>query len=340
MHLRHLRRRQRVLRRLRRREEEESFRGTTPTTTLPTQPTPTARGGGNTRSATTSRTPTRLAFTLPAADILAEAGSASFLEDGPPRPDTHPHVDDILDAWTLYNLWEHSGAWEALQNDYRIVLSRSMNGGYNNSSSSGGGAGGDGGGKEIHSPNTESATAVTPQEPRLKERMGRTCGNYPQCTKIHGQPDPTTGQVTRLGIKCRDCHAEFYCSKACRETAKLSHRSSCEKKQRDREERREKKAKKVECHTCKQKFPFTRMKKCSRCRQATYCSVECQRNDWDKHKPVCQASAAAATTTTTTTTTTSEAAAQRQRQRATTTTVASGNDETQHQHAGCTRLVQ
>eukprot|EP00980_Cylindrotheca_fusiformis_P010627 scaffold2366_cov115-Cylindrotheca_fusiformis.AAC.1 len=66
-----------------------------------------------------------LSFMLPVNEILAEAGSASFLEDGPPRPETHPHVDDILDAWTLYNLWEHSGAWEALQNDYRIVLSRS-----------------------------------------------------------------------------------------------------------------------------------------------------------------------------------------------------------------------
>lgn len=71
------------------------------------------------------RRPT-LSFSLPAREVLAEAGSASFLEDGPPRPDTHPDADDILDAWTLYNLWEHSGAWEALQNDYRIVLSSSM----------------------------------------------------------------------------------------------------------------------------------------------------------------------------------------------------------------------
>jgi hypothetical protein len=31
---------------------------------------------------------TRLFFTLPASDVLAEAGSASFLEDGPPRPET------------------------------------------------------------------------------------------------------------------------------------------------------------------------------------------------------------------------------------------------------------
>lgn len=258
----------------------------------------TSNGVGRGAGSNGGRT-TRLAFTLPASDVLAEAGSASFLEDGPPRPDTHPHVDDILDSWTLYNLWEHSGAWEALQNDYRIVLSKSMNGGggaddgggggrdggANNAAAAGGGAAtaaaaGVGDSMEDYSPNT-----VTP-EPRLKERMGRSCGN-PQCGKVHGRPDTTTGQVTRLGIKCRDCLAEFYCSKACRETARAAHRTSCERKQRDREERREKKAKKVECHTCKQKFPFTKMKKCSRCRQATYCSVECQRADWETHKSVC-----------------------------------------------------
>jgi hypothetical protein len=29
------------------------------------------------------------------------------------------------------------------------------------------------------------------------------------------------------------------------------------------------------------------MKKCSRCRQATYCSVECQRKAWAEHKAHC-----------------------------------------------------
>jgi len=204
----------------------------------------------------------RLCFTLPASDVLAEAGSASFLEDGPPRPDTHPHVDDILDAWTLYNLWEHSGAWEALQNDYRIVLSRSM-----------------------HADPSEALQQPI-NEPRLKERMGKPCGNS-RCGKVHGTPDAATGEIVRLVIKCRECNSQYYCSKVCREIAKEEHHEDCLQKQKDREERREKKAKKVQCDTCQKKFPYTKMKKCSRCRKATYCSVDCQRLDWQRHRDVC-----------------------------------------------------
>jgi MYND finger len=236
--------------------------------TLTVQPGGGGGAGGVARTPTAGRRSTRLAFTLPARDVLAEAGSASFLEDGPPRPDTHPHLDDILDAWTLYNLWEHSGAWEALQNDYRIVLSRSMHG-----DPSGHGFG-------IDDDEAEPC--------RLKERMGKPCGN-PTCNKVHGRIDAGQEQVVRLAIKCQHCQSEFYCSKACRDAAEPSHREECERKQKDREERREKKAKKVECDTCHQKFPHTKMKKCSRCRHATYCSPECQKLAWDAgHKSECQ----------------------------------------------------
>jgi hypothetical protein len=240
--------------------------------TLTVQPgTGTAGGGGG--GGGMVRRSTRLAFTLPARDVLAEAGTASFLEDGPPRPDTHPHLDDVLDAWTLYNLWEHSGAWEALQNDYRIVLSRSMHADPTGRSS-------------MRNPGMDDDES--PEPCRLKERMGKLCGN-PGCNKVHGRVDDYDGQVTRLAVKCQRCHSEFYCSKACRDAAGPSHSDDCERKQKDREERREKKAKKVECDTCHQKFPHTKMKKCSRCRHATYCSPECQKLAWDAgHKTECQ----------------------------------------------------
>lgn len=224
---------------------------------------------------------TQLAFTLPASDVLAEAGSASFLEDGPPRPDTHPHVDDILDGWTLYNLWEHSGAWEALQNDYRLTLAKSMHADQNNVANN----------NTINNNNShpdydvEDASAAG--EPRLKERMGKKCANK-ECTNIHGRLSELTGEMVRLGIKCRECHSEFYCSKTCRESSKDAHKDNCLRKRREREERREKKAKKVECDTCHKKHPYTRMKKCSRCRSATYCCVQCQKDDWENHKEACQ----------------------------------------------------
>lgn len=242
----------------------------------------TVQPGSSSQNAVSTKN-TRLMFTLPASNVLAEAGSASFLEDGPPRPETHPHVDDILDAWTLYNLWEHSGAWEALQNDYRIVLSRSMQGDAGGGASGGGqedgaagAAGGDG----------EGGAGGQNQQPRLRERLGKACGN-PKCKKVQGKKDRTSGEIIRLTIKCKECFSEFYCSKACREKAKDKHRPDCLAKQQERKERREKKAKKVQCDTCQQKLPYTQMKKCSRCRQATYCSVECQRKAWAEHKAHC-----------------------------------------------------
>jgi len=234
------------------------------------------KGGNGTTTSSAS-----LAFTLPAADVLAEAGSASFLEDGPPRPESHPHVDDILDAWTLYNLWEHSGAWEALQNDYRLTLSRSMHpdgsavgGNSSNTTTNNSGAtdeqtGGGGGTKQ-----------------QQDNRFGRPCGN-PDCSHVHGQIDEH-GDICRLCIKCRECHSEFYCCKACREECHETHLPICHERRQEREERREKKAKKVECDTCGRKFPYTKMKKCSSCRNATYCSVDCQRVDWQSHKYSCK----------------------------------------------------
>lgn len=266
----------------------------------------------------------RLTFNLPAADVLAEAGSASFLDDSPPRPETtlhswhggsnhvngtntnnsttttlSPSFDDILDAWTLYNLWEHAGAWEALQNDYRLVLSRSMHPDHNqnnnpqqnpSSSSSSpsrledGDSGGDAGGHR------SSFSSVSPlDDPRFHDRVGQSCSN-PACGKVHGSLDPddeTT--MVRLAIKCRDCMSAYYCSRACREAHRDPHQLKCRQRQVERDERRrERKAKRVACDTCQLKFPYNKMKKCSRCRLATYCSVECQKGNWDQHKLICK----------------------------------------------------
>lgn len=144
-----------------------------------------------------------ISFTLPAKEVLSEAGSAAFLEDGPQRPKTHPHVEDILDAWTLYNLWEHSGAWEALQNDYRTVLSRSM-----------------------HSENNI-------EQPKANNRTAKSVKN----TTFDTNQDKKSKLVTcdtcqkRLPVtdmkKCGGCKKATYCGIDCQKDAWTDHRSAC-----------------------------------------------------------------------------------------------------------------
>jgi hypothetical protein len=137
----------------------------------------------------------------------------------------------------------------------------------------------------MHPDAQNDASNNTDEVPRLKGRMGKPCGNS-ACDMVHGRPD-ADGEIVRLAIKCRDCLSENYCSKACREAHRDQHQPECVRKQRDREERREKKAKRVKCDTCEKKFPYTKMKKCSRCRKAHYCSIECQKSDWERHRVTC-----------------------------------------------------
>ncbi len=62
----------------------------------------------------------KISFALPAEDLLAQAGPVSLFEDEQELRSTN---GDVVDAWTLYNLWENSGAWEALQHDYKRSFS-------------------------------------------------------------------------------------------------------------------------------------------------------------------------------------------------------------------------
>ena len=49
-----------------------------------------------------------------------------------------------------------------------------------------------------------------------------------------------------------------------------------------------------QCCQCKKQFPIGRLKNCGRCKNALYCSVECQKAAWQTHKQSCVLSSSAA----------------------------------------------
>mmetsp|Transcript_44814 Transcript_44814/g.66496 ORF Transcript_44814/g.66496 Transcript_44814/m.66496 type:complete len:554 (-) Transcript_44814:221-1882(-) len=227
----------------------------------------TGGGGGASNNSSSHSKTSSLSWELSAMTILEEAGSASFLQDAPPRPASHPHVDDALDAWTLYNLWEQSGAWEALQADYRMVLSRSMHA------------------TTIEHTPSDAARRKRRSSRNNKPKPGQLCDNEEKpCDRKHDMPDPATGEMVELSVVCKECRDAFYCSTECRKEAVPAHecQSSSDRRKKKRSSRKQ-----VKCETCKAIRPYTEMKKCSRCRTATYCCVECQRKDWPRHKVQC-----------------------------------------------------
>eukprot|EP00980_Cylindrotheca_fusiformis_P031096 scaffold25826_cov132-Cylindrotheca_fusiformis.AAC.4 len=131
----------------------------------------------------------------------------------------------------------------------------------------------------------EEATSQQEAILQKKGHGGRPCGS-PTCNKVQGNLDEN-GDFIRLNIRCKNCLMEYYCSRTCREEAKDYHKAKCLQNQEEKRERRGKKMKQVACDTCKKRQPYTKMKKCSRCRSVTYCSEECQKQDWSRHKKDC-----------------------------------------------------
>mmetsp|Transcript_12680 Transcript_12680/g.17706 ORF Transcript_12680/g.17706 Transcript_12680/m.17706 type:complete len:306 (-) Transcript_12680:1828-2745(-) len=194
-----------------------------------------------------------------ALEVLYRAGSATFLQDSPPRPASHPHTDDVMDAWTLYNLWEQTGAWEALQNDYREILTKSMQ------------ASASGKNKAMRINNVKNSTIQGQQPPPSKENTKPASAAAPAVasnSKVHGSKVPgDEDHVKKLAIE-----------------------SPIEEKAKEAEKKKKKSSnsnREIKCRSCRKRLPLKQMKKCSRCRSVVYCSGECQKADWENHKSKC-----------------------------------------------------
>jgi hypothetical protein len=98
--------------------------------------TATATSTSTTSTTTTTTTtiaanqpPSKLRFSLSALKVLNDAGHGSSIFSQQESPNlchlvSHRNVNTAIDAWTLFNLWEYSGAHEALQTDYLLSLSQ------------------------------------------------------------------------------------------------------------------------------------------------------------------------------------------------------------------------
>ena len=81
--------------------------------------------------------------------------------------------------------------------------------------------------------------------------------------------------------KCTQCKSAAYCSRECQRADWKRHRSECQTQQLPN------KSSQVSCcNGCE--VLGTKMKKCSQCKNASYCSLECQRRDWKNHKVTCR----------------------------------------------------
>jgi len=208
-----------------------------------------------------------------ALEVLYRAGSATFLQDSPPRPASHPHIDDVMDAWTLYNLWEQTGAWEALQNDYREVLTKSMQ------------ASASGKHKAMRINNIKNSIIQEQQPPPSKENTKPATAAVPAVasnetrevgSKVHGSkiPGDTNGDEDHVKKLVKETPIEEKAEEAEKEKKKKKKKSSTSNKE-------------VRCRSCRKRLPLKQMKKCSRCRSVVYCSAECQKADWENHKTKC-----------------------------------------------------
>jgi len=107
---------------------------------------------------------------------------------------------------------------------------------------------------------------------------------------VTGHVCAACGKTSDAMKQCSRCKNISYCSKSCQQSDWSKHKTSCPIPMK--EERPEKHSSSDStrdvCAACGKASDT--LKKCSRCKNISYCSQSCQVNDWSKHKISCQIS--------------------------------------------------
>jgi len=269
--------------------------------------TATATSTSTTSTTTTiaaNQPPSKLRFSLSALKVLNDAGHGSSIFPQQESPNlchlvSHRNVNTVIDAWSLFNLWEYSGAHEALQTDYLLSLSqecikrnyqqqqqlqlqRSRKHGSDLSK------------EEAHLHHCGSITAMNgvPSQRRMEAEAesdtiaGHGCTNSSSCRMMPCYLAQEDDAIMPKSINNKDRERErghlvenrkqksgccCCCDIATNTAASISTSSTTS----TLVTRGGGKKNRFQCNTCKAILPSTHMKQCARCKRVTYCGIEC-----------------------------------------------------------------
>jgi len=139
---------------------------------------------------------------------------------------THPLralSNRVLKAYELYQVWEYSGAWQVLSDNFGEVF------------------------QSLSDRGVTFMSCTKPDDPsefwqlsQIPNKKGRQCDG-PNCENVHGERlEPKEGE--RKGKKislqeCSGCFETMYCSEECQADAWPDHKDTCKEIQRERKEK-------------------------------------------------------------------------------------------------------
>lgn len=159
---------------------------------------------------------------VPLLDAIEKQGPITWLFDGRPRASSRA---DPMNAYDLYQIWEHTGTWQALSDRFGESLQQST--GEHGIS-----------GKVVAQRTRDPSTFWEMEQIPIKE--GRKCDGV-NCSNVHGnrmqppEPGKRKGKKIRLQ-ECTGCYEAMYCSEQCQRASWPGHKDQCREIQRKRKE--------------------------------------------------------------------------------------------------------